>query len=138
MSARQRVLVADDHEQSRQAIVKLLRAEFDVVAAVDDGRKLVDAVVSLLPDAIVSDVSMPLLTGIQAMQELSRKGYEIPFVLVSTANFEAEDHIKVGAMAFVNKVDMGRDLVTAVFSVLLGQASELRETEDKLQYSEVP
>jgi len=129
MNAKLRVLIADDHEQCRWAIARLLHTEFDVVGAVDNGRKLVDVAMSLQPDVIVSDVSMPFLTGIQAMEELYRKGYEIPFVLVSTANSEAEDYIKVGAMAFVNKVDMGHDLVTAVSSVVLREASVSRDGE---------
>jgi CheY-like chemotaxis protein len=131
MSAKLRVLVADDHEQCRWAMAHLLCAECDVVAAVADGRKLVDAAKSLLPDVIVSDISMPLLTGVQAMEELHQNGYEIPFVLVSTANSGAADYIKRGAMAFVNKVDMGHDLVVAVFSAALGQVCVSRSAEER-------
>jgi DNA-binding NarL/FixJ family response regulator len=129
-NARLRVLIADDHEQCRWAMASLLCTKFDLVAVVDNGRKLVDAAASLLPDVIVSDISMPFLTGIQAMEELSGKGYEIPFVLVSTANSEPEDYIKVGAMAFVNKADMGHDLVAAVSSAVLRQAALSRDAED--------
>ena len=86
---------------------------------------------SLLPDVIVSDISMPWLTGIQAMDELFEKGYEIPFVLVSTANSGAEDYIKRGAMAFVNKIDMGNDLMVAVFSASLGQVCVSRSAEER-------
>jgi len=120
MSAKLRVLVADDHEQCRWAIVNLLRVEFEVVAAVADGRNLLDAAMSLLPDVIVSDISMPLLTGPQAMEDLRRKGFNIPFVLVSAANSGVEEYIKRGAAAFVNKTDLGHDLVIAVFSAAFG------------------
>jgi DNA-binding NarL/FixJ family response regulator len=131
MSAKLRILIADDHEQCRWAMAHLLCVECDVVAAVSDGRKLVDAAMSLLPDVIVSDISMPLLTGIQAMEELHAKGYEIPFVLVTTANVGAADYIKRGAMAFVNKVDMGHDLMIAVFSAALGQVCFSRSAEER-------
>jgi CheY-like chemotaxis protein len=130
-SAKLRVLVADDHEECRWAIAHLLGVECDVVAAVADGRKLVDAAMSLLPDVIVSDISMPLLTGVEAMEELYQKGYEIPFVLVSTANLGAEDYIKRGAMAYVNKVDIGHDLLIAVFSAALGQVCISRNAGEK-------
>jgi len=126
-----RVLIADDHEQIRWAMANLLCVECDVVAAVADGRKLVDAAMSLLPDVIVSDISMPSLTGIQAMEELHEKGYEIPFVLVSTANSGAADYIKRGAMAYVNKVDMGHDLLIAVFSASLRQVCVSRSEEGR-------
>jgi CheY-like chemotaxis protein len=131
MSAKLRVLVADDHEQCRWAMAHLLCVECDVVAAVTDGRELVDAAMSLLPDVIVSDISMPLLTGIQAMEDLHEKGYEIPFVLVTTSNSGAEDYIKRGAMAFVNKVDIGHDLLIAVFSAALGQVCVSRSAEER-------
>jgi CheY-like chemotaxis protein len=103
--------------------------ECDVVAAVADGRKLVDTAVSLLPDVIVSDISMPLLSGIQAMEELNKKGYEIPFVLVSTANVGAEEYIRRGAKAFVNKSDLGHDLLAAVFSASVEQICVSRSAE---------
>src|SRR5216683_3073372 len=102
MSGKLRVLVADDNEECRWAIENLLRVDFDVVATAGDGRKLIDAAMYLLPDVIVSDISMPTLTGLQAMEELHQKGYEIPFVLVSTAISGAADYIKRGAMAYVN------------------------------------
>jgi CheY-like chemotaxis protein len=131
MSARLRVLVADDHEQCRWAMAHLLGVECDVVATVADGRKLVDAAMSLLPDVIVSDIHMPMLTGIQAMDELFQQGYEIPFVLVSAGNSGAEDFVKRGAMAFVNKVDIGHDLLIAVFSAAFGQVCVSRSAEVK-------
>jgi DNA-binding NarL/FixJ family response regulator len=131
MSEKLRVLVADDHEQCRWAMSHLLCMECEVVGAVGDGRKLVDAAMTLLPDVIVSDISMPALTGIQAMDELFEKGYEIPFVLVSTATSGALDYIKRGAMAFVNKIDMGNDLLVAVFSASLGQVCVSRSAEEK-------
>ena len=126
-----RVLIADDHEQCRWAMAHLLSVECNVVAAVADGRELVDAAISLLPDVIVTDISMPVLTGIQAMDELFERGFDIPFVLVSSGISGAEDFIKRGAMAFVNKVDMGHDLVIAVFSASLGQVCVSRSAEER-------
>lgn len=131
MSAKLRVLVADDHEECRWTMANLLCTECDVIASVADGRKLVDAAMSLLPDVIVSDMSMPFLTGIEAMEELQRKGYKIPFVLVTAAKSGAEDYIKRGAMAFVTKVDIGHDLMIAVFSAALGQVCVSRSAEDR-------
>lgn len=131
MSGKVRVLIADDHEQCRWVMTHLLSAECEVVAAVADGRELVDAAVSLVPDVIVSDISMPLLTGLQAMDELFNNGYEFPFVLVSAANSGAADYIKRGAMAFVNKVDIGHDLMVAVFSAALGQVCVSRSAEER-------
>jgi DNA-binding NarL/FixJ family response regulator len=131
MSGKLRVLIADDHEQCRWAIAYILSVECDVVASVANGRQLVDAAISLQPDVIVSDISMPQLTGIQAMDELRGKGFEIPFVLVSSTNTEGKDFIKRGAMGFVNKIDLGHELVVAVFSASLGQVCVSRSTEER-------
>ncbi len=131
MSGKLRVLIADDHEQCRWVMNHILCTECEVVGAVADGRKLVDAAMSLQPDVIVSDIFMPSLTGLQAMAELRERGYEIPFVLISTAKFETEDFIKRGALAFVNKVDMGHDLVIAVFSASFGQVCVSRNAEER-------
>jgi DNA-binding NarL/FixJ family response regulator len=116
--SRLRLVVADDNELSRWAIVRFLSVKFDVVGAVADGRKLVDAAMALLPDAIVSDVSMPLLSGQQAMEELKRQGFKIPFVLVSADPSGANEYVQRGASAFVDKMDMGYDLVPAVYSAV--------------------
>src|SRR3984957_13490272 len=120
MNAKLRVLVADDHEQCGWAMAHLLSVECEVIASVADGRKLVDV-----------DISMPWLSGMEAMEELHRKGYQIPFVLVSTNNCGSEDYIKRGAMAFVNKVDIGHDLMVAVFSAALGQVCVSRSAEER-------
>jgi DNA-binding NarL/FixJ family response regulator len=121
MKTRLRVLAADDHEQCRWALDRLLGIAFEVVASVGDGRKVVDSAIALAPDVIVSDIAMPVLTGVEAMEALRAKGYNFPFVLVSTHNCGIEAYLARGAMAFVYKVDMGHDLVPAVFAAANGQ-----------------
>ena len=94
---------------------------FDPVGAVADGRELVDAAIISKPDVIVSDVFMPRMTGNQAMMELRAKGYDIPFVLISSDWSGAEEYVRQGAMAFVAKIDMGKELRNAVVSAYSGQ-----------------
>ena len=65
-----RVLIADDNGDVRWARIRLLKAEFDVVGATADGRSLINAALTLQPDVIVSDISMPFLTGPEAMDVL--------------------------------------------------------------------
>lgn len=130
-----RVLVADGHEQFRWEMAHLLCAECDIVASVTDGRQLVDAAMSLLPDVVVSDVNMPGLTGLEAMEELHDNGYHIPFVLVSTTNAGAEHCVRRGAMGFVNRVHISHDLVVAVFSAAGGQVCVLRNAEERCSHT---
>jgi DNA-binding NarL/FixJ family response regulator len=112
-----RVLVADDHEAMRRALVSVLCLEFTVVSVVADGKSLVDAALVLSPDVIVSDVSMPLSSGPQAIKELNARGCNIPFVLVSIDPTGSEEFVHNGAAAFVSKTDVEQELVWAVRSV---------------------
>ena len=53
------MLLAEDHTETAERLRKLLRAEFDVIASVEDGEALVDAAERLSPDVIVE-----FLTGL--------------------------------------------------------------------------
>ena len=118
---RMQVLIADDYEDARWLALRLLSKEFAIASAVADGKQLIDAALALRPDVIVSDVSMPLITGTQAMQRLKTKGMDIPFVLMSLNSINAEDYIQAGALAFVDKLDIGYELVPAVRAASIGQ-----------------
>jgi two-component system response regulator DesR len=67
-----RILIADDEELIRGALVALLSLEPDieVVADVSDGRAAVDAAIAHRPDVVLLDLEMPELDGIEAAQEL--------------------------------------------------------------------
>lgn len=120
MSKRLRVLIADDHQQCLWMLTKLLSLTFDLVGTVADGRQLIDAAMALRPDLIVSDVSMPLVNGNQAMLHLKAKGCDIPFVLISSDWSGAKEYIAEGAMAFVAKIDIGSELRNAMASAYSG------------------
>jgi DNA-binding NarL/FixJ family response regulator len=98
----------------RWQLIRFLGLEFDVVGSVPNGGKLVDLAISLTPDVIVSDVRMPVLSGPEAMKILRRTGYNIPFVLISISSCGAEEFIRQGAAAFVEKLDIGYELAHAV------------------------
>ena len=121
MSERLRILIADDHEQCRWMLVRALSPQFDVIRVVADGGQLVEAAISLHPDVIVSDVSMPVMAGPKAMEFLKRKGCKIPFVLISSSSLDSDDYIEKGAKAFVDKIDIGHELAAAVSSAYFGQ-----------------
>lgn len=125
-----RVLVADDHEEVRWAIVEALFGHFNVVAAVADGSSLVRAAIVHRPDVIVSDVGMPILTGPEAMQTLRAGGHCMPFVLISADPCYADQLIEQGAAAFVDKLDIGYELVTAVRSAAAREISSERNDGD--------
>ena len=118
-----RVVLADDQPDSGALLERLLRTAFDVVANVRDGRTLVDAAARLSPDAIVTDISMPLLDGIEAAQEIIRtnSSARIVFVTVHTDPLLIKRGLAVGGLGYVPKVSAGKELVPAVWAALRGE-----------------
>src|SRR5260221_172310 len=107
-------------EGKRLTIVQALSNDFKIVGVAGDGEQLVDSAISLNPDVIVTDITMPFLSGPEALKELSDRGYDIPFVLVSVNPFGADELIRQGASAFVDKCDIAYELALAVHSAALG------------------
>jgi two-component system, NarL family, response regulator DesR len=70
-----RVLIADDEELIREALVALLERETDieVVATASDGRQAVDRALAHRPDVAVIDLQMPVMDGVGVVTELSRQ-----------------------------------------------------------------
>jgi DNA-binding NarL/FixJ family response regulator len=116
-----RVLVAEDNEQLRRQLIRLLDFEFEVVGNVPNGQELVKAAVVLDPDVVVSDVLMPELTGPEAMAVLHAHGHQVPFVLISASSHAADEHISNGAIGFVHKIDIGSELSTAIRLAAMGR-----------------
>jgi CheY-like chemotaxis protein len=111
-----RVIVADDHDETRALIARLLASEFDVVATVADGQAAVEACRTLRPDLVVLDIAMPRLNGLEAaviIQDLPGA----PRIVFSTAHDDAEFSraaCELGVSALVPKRKMLADLVPAV------------------------
>ena len=68
---RPRVLVADDHQAILDHVRHQLADEFDVIATVLDGQAAFDATLALKPDAVVLDISMPRMNGLEVAKRLS-------------------------------------------------------------------
>ncbi len=67
---RMRVLLADDHPRILSQLTDLLEPEFQVIAVVGDGQSLIETAKSLQPDLIITDISMPILSGIEAAKKI--------------------------------------------------------------------
>jgi len=114
------VLVADDHRLFAEGVVSLLKDRFDVVGAVSDGDQLVREAILLRPDVIVSDVSMPTMTGIDALHHLKEHGVNSRVILV-TMHADAKlarEALQAGAAGFVLKYASGDELLNAIEEVL--------------------
>jgi DNA-binding NarL/FixJ family response regulator len=65
-----RVLLADDHQAILQQVCSLLGEDFEIVGTANNGRAAVVATLRLNPDVLVIDISMPVLNGLEATQQL--------------------------------------------------------------------
>jgi DNA-binding NarL/FixJ family response regulator len=102
--------------------VLLLRTEFDVIATATDGMAALECIQRYKPDLAVLDVVMPRINGIDLARELSRNGHSTHVIICSVENDrETIDAARAaGALGYVFKPRMARDLITAVKSVAAG------------------
>ena len=122
--ARPRIVVADDHDETRTAIARLLASDFDVVSTVADGQAAVEAAGALYPDLVVLDISMPGLNGFEAAA-LIRDLPDPPRIVFATAYEDASIASAASALcasAVVRKREMLTELVPAIRRALLFHA----------------
>lgn len=102
---RPRLLLADDHKIVLEGLRNLLKDEFEIVGTVEDGRALVSAAKRLDPDVIVVDISMPLLNGIEAIEQLRKAGSraKVIFLTMHSDMTYATRAFEVGASGYVLK-----------------------------------
>jgi DNA-binding NarL/FixJ family response regulator len=115
-----RLLVAEDHDAVRGICVTLLQSEFEVVASVGDGEKLMKAAVHLLPDVIVSDILMPAKDGLSVRTELLARKIEIPFVFITLMDVGLVSPLPA-SVSYVHKSDLTAELIAGVWAVARGE-----------------
>ena len=101
---------------------RLLEPEFEVVGKVRNGQALFEEGMRLKPDVIVSDISMPILNGIDAAERLKESGCNSRIVFL-TVHSDAEfvrRCLFAGAFGYVFKSRMANELVLAIRAALAG------------------
>ena len=123
---RPRVLIADDHVEMLQRTREILEADFDVVAAVSDGMAAVEAATELRPDAVVLDISMPVLSGVEAATRLlaAKSPPIVVFLTVHEDSAYRDMAVRLGA-GFVLKRDILSELVAAIQRALAAARAAL-------------
>jgi len=118
-----RVLLADDHRIVAEGLKSLLEAEFDLVAVVEDGRAMVEAAKRLRPDVIVADISMPHLSGLDALAQLKKDdpNVRVVFLTMHGEVAYARRALAEGASGFVVKHSAPAELVLAIRAALAGK-----------------
>ena len=120
---RPRVLLADDHAPMLKRVQALLEADFDIVGNVRNGKDLVSEANRLQPDVVLLDISMPILTGIEAAHELRETGTKAKFVFLTMHERAEFVHacLAEGALGYVVKSRIASDLIPAVREALSGR-----------------
>ncbi|MCE4372668.1 response regulator transcription factor [Xanthomonas hortorum] len=123
MSTR-RIALADDQVLVRAGLRALLQQQgVEVVCEADDGQSLLDALVINTVDVVLSDIRMPGLDGIQALQQLRDRGNRTPVLLLTT--FDDSDLLlratEAGAQGFLLKDAAPEDLREAIERVANGE-----------------
>jgi two-component system, NarL family, invasion response regulator UvrY len=120
-----RILIADDHTVVRKGLRQILLDEFpgaEIEEAVDGG-ELVKKVMTGKWDVVVSDVSMPGRSGLEALQQIKISHPDLPVLILSIHPEEqyALRALKCGAAGYLSKDTAPDELVKAVQKVLLGK-----------------
>lgn len=126
-SKKARVLIAEDHQGIRNFLIKFLSKEFETVGVASDGYQLIEAVVHLQPDVVVSDFRLPGLTGTAAMTGLRDMGVDVPFIFLS-ADQDLVTYIAAECGTCICKTEVVSELIPAIRSVLDEKSEVLTAT----------
>jgi DNA-binding NarL/FixJ family response regulator len=117
-----RVVLADDNREIISVVRSTLGERFHIVAAVDDGKQAVLAVLEFDPDLLITDLAMPFMDGLQVAKALQKAKCRAKIIFLTlqenpdliAASFAA------GVVGYVTKTRLSVDLDTAVEEVLKG------------------
>lgn len=119
-----RVVLADDHRLVRAGLRALLEANdgFDVVGEAVDGEETVKVVRALHPDLLLLDLSMPRMSGLDALRDLSNQSTGARIILVTAAidREEIAAAMQLGARGIVLKDAASEALLAAIQTVMAG------------------
>jgi two-component system, chemotaxis family, sensor kinase Cph1 len=122
-----RILVVDDHEVVRHAVISLLakRKDWQICGEAPDGLEALSRARELQPDLILMDVSMPRMDGLQATQAIRRVLPETKIILVSQndPSLVRRQAVQAGADDYVAKDRVARELIPAIEKQFGGPAA---------------
>jgi DNA-binding NarL/FixJ family response regulator len=125
MDKKVRIVLAEDHTILREGLRALLSADakFEIVGEAADGRQAVRAVEKLGPDLVMMDLSMPRMTGMDAIREIKKRYSETKIIALTVHKTEEylRTTLQAGADAYVLKDATRDELLMAIENVLKGQ-----------------
>lgn len=118
-----KIVLADDHLIVAQGIAGILQPKHDILAIAKNGEELVELVKKHKPELVITDISMPGMTGIAAIAALKRVKNDLKIICLTMHDEQeyAEGALSAGALGYVLKHEATEDLLKAVESVLEGK-----------------
>jgi DNA-binding NtrC family response regulator len=103
--SQRRILVVDDEEDLRDVLVHQLRAIGAEIDVAENGRVALEMVQSKWYDAILSEINMPEMTGLEFLMTIRDLGFETPFVILTGFGDKAKavEALRLGAFDFLEK-----------------------------------
>ena len=119
-----RVLIADDHKMVREGLRRILEfdGEIQVIDEADNGEECIKKIRSSKPDIVLLDINMPVMNGIEALQEIRKKKLKTKVIILTVDN-EIEYLLRavdIGIDGYVLKDSDAHELIRAVTSVYEG------------------
>lgn len=110
-----RVLVVDDNERVRRSICQILRtqADIEVVCEAVDGADAIRKIRQHEPDVVLLDITMPTMNGLEVAEIIKTEFPSIQVLIVSQHDSRGFQWaaLAAGVSGYVNKTDVGRDLI---------------------------
>jgi DNA-binding NarL/FixJ family response regulator len=120
-----RILIVDDHEIVREGIRNLLsqsRPGWNVCGQASNGQEAVAAVRDLKPDVVILDITMPVMSGLEAAPKIVKSGTACRILMFTMHESEslAGEVREAGAHGVVLKSQAARNLIPAIETILSG------------------
>jgi len=118
-----RLLLADDHAIILEGLRRILEPEFEIAGVAANGRDLVDQARLLRPDAVVLDIGMPLLNGVEAARQIraALPATKLVFLTQNTDRAYVHAAFQAHASGYLLKQSAVSELPVAVREALAGR-----------------
>ncbi len=131
-----RIILADDHSIIRVGLIQILKDEYPdaEIMEVSNGESLIKEVMKNDWDLVISDLDMPGINGLQALEQIKIIKPQLPVLILSifTEDLYAVRVLKAGASGYMNKNAAPYELITAIQRILLGRKYITPEIAEKL------